>query len=142
MKKCTKCGELKLLSAFGKHKKNKDGLRFRCKSCEATNTRIKRKQVLEQDYLGTRLKERARNLKRMFGMTLEEYDEKLFLQNNVCKICKKQCKTGKRLAVDHDHVSGKIRDLLCTNCNQGLGKFQDNPELLEKAAEYLKKWQS
>lgn len=142
MKKCTKCNENKPLTAFGKHKRHKDGLRFRCKECEKVDTKNKRKESLEQDYLGTRLKERASNLKRVFGMSLKEYDEKLLLQDSVCKICKEKCKSGRRLAVDHDHSSGQIRDLLCTNCNQGLGKFQDNPELLEKAAEYLKRWQN
>lgn len=142
MKTCVKCKETKPLFDFGKHKNNKDGLRFRCKECEKIDRQQKRKKELEADYLGQRLKERASNLKRMFGLSIEEYDNKAKLQNNVCAICLKVCKSGKRLAVDHDHKTGNIRDLLCGNCNGGLGKFQDNPQLLEKAAEYLKKWQN
>ena len=139
MKKCTKCGELKSLFEFSKHKRHRDGLRFRCKGCEAEDAKAKKKESLEKDYLGTRLKERANNLKRMFGMSLEDYEQKAKAQNNVCVICKEACKSGKNLAVDHDHNTGAIRDLLCGNCNGGLGKFQDSPELLEKAAEYLRK---
>lgn len=138
-KQCTKCKQVKLFSEFSKHCRHKDGLRFRCKKCESEDGKESKKKRLEQDYLGTRLKERANNLKRMFGMSLEEYDNKAKQQNNVCAICGDVCKSGKRLAVDHNHKTGKIRDLLCGNCNGGLGKFQDNPELLIKAAEYLRK---
>lgn len=135
MKKCYKCGEVKPLDAFDRNKAKPDGRATECKECR----KHKKKKELEADYLGTRLKERANNLKRMFGMSLEEYDLKLQAQNGVCAICGGLCKSGKRLAVDHNHTTGKIRDLLCGNCNGGLGKFLDNPELLEKAADYLRK---
>lgn len=139
MKQCAKCKEIKPLAEFNKHIRCKDGIRTRCKSCEAEDAKQRKIKELEQDYLGTRLKERAANLKRMFGMSLEEYTEKAEKQGNVCAICGSLCKSGKQLAVDHNHNNGAIRDLLCGNCNGGLGKFQDNPELLEKAAEYLRK---
>ena len=134
MKKCYNCGLEKPFELFDKNKAKQDGRATECKQCKKE---FKQKQ-LENDYLGTRLKERANNLKRMFGMSLEAYDEKLKAQNGVCAICGSLCKSGKRLAVDHNHTTGKIRDLLCGNCNGGLGMFQDNPELLLKAADYLK----
>ena len=137
-KQCSKCGDILPISKFGTRKRNPDGLRSQCKDCEYKANKEIRQRKLEEDYLGTRLKERANNLKRMFGMTLEEYDEKLVNQYGGCKICGLTCVSGKRLAVDHDHKTGKIRDLLCNNCNAGLGKFQDNPELLIKAADYLR----
>jgi hypothetical protein len=65
-------------------------------------------------------------------------------QNNLCAICQ-QPETAtlngkiKRLAVDHDHTTNQTRELLCNNCNSMLGYYNDNPELLEKAANYLKK---
>lgn len=138
MKKCTKCGEVKPLEQFSNHIRHKDGKRPRCKTCEAIDQKEAKKKKLEQDFEGTRMKERQHNLKRMFGMSLEEYDSKLQAQNGVCAICGGLCKSGKRLAVDHNHTTGKIRDLLCGNCNGGLGKFLDSPELLLKAADYLK----
>lgn len=134
MKKCSKCQLNKPFEFFDNNKAKTDGKATECKECR----KIKKKEELEKDYLGTRLKERSNNLKRMFGMSLEQYDNKLQKQEGVCAICKGLCKSGKRLAVDHNHTTGKIRDLLCGNCNGGLGKFQDNPELLLKAAEYLK----
>jgi hypothetical protein len=139
MKKCTKCQEVLPLTAFSKHRRYKDGLRFRCKSCESQDAKDKRQKDLATDYEGTRAKERANNLKRMFDISIEYWKQKANAQDNKCAICSKECITGKRLCVDHDHETGQIRDLLCTNCNQGLGKFQDDPQLLEKAADYLRK---
>ena len=139
MKQCTKCKEVLPFSSFGKHCRHKDGLRFRCKPCESADRKETKKKALELDYEGTRLKERADNLKRMFNITPEDWELKASAQKYKCAICKKECITGKRLAVDHDHETGKIRDLLCGNCNQGLGKFKDSPQLLDEAAEYLRK---
>lgn len=76
-------------------------------------------------------------LKKNYGMSQEEYNLKLKEQNNGCAICGRT-QTTKNLAVDHCHTSGKIRSLLCGPCNTGLGQFMDNPELLIKAADYLK----
>jgi Demerecviridae HNH endonuclease len=87
---------------------------------------------------------RDRELRKRFGISLAEYREKESAQNGVCAICQ-QSETMARndkevgLAVDHDHVTGKIRDLLCSQCNQGLGKFEDSPDLLRRAAEYLER---
>jgi Autographiviridae endonuclease VII len=76
----------------------------------------------------------ALNLKRNYGITLDEYQRIYDLQNGRCAICgnKKQ-----RLFVDHCHESKKIRGLLCNNCNFGIGHFKDNPALLAAAIHYL-----
>ncbi len=93
-----------------------------------------------------RYKERQRNgneyfhwLKR-YGINRAVYLEMLAAQNGVCAICLRPPR-GKRksLGVDHDHSTGEIRALLCSNCNFGIGMFEDNPELLQKAIDYLKK---
>lgn len=78
-----------------------------------------------------------------YGLTVEEYDEMLKQQNGVCRICKQPpasegWKTVTRLHVDHDHDTGKVRALLCNNCNRGLGYFQDSYELLTQASNYLR----
>jgi hypothetical protein len=138
-KVCAKCKKELPLSMFGKHCRHKDGLRTRCKECESSDNKARRQQALQEDYEGTREKERASNLHRMFKISIEFWKQKAEAQENKCAICNKECITGKRLAVDHDHETGVIRDLLCSNCNQGLGKFQDSPQLLDKAAEYLRK---
>jgi len=72
-----------------------------------------------------------------FNITLEQYNQIFYLQNHKCAICNDECKTGRKLAVDHDHKTGKIRGLLCMNCNNALGKFKDSKAILMKAIEYL-----
>ncbi len=78
-------------------------------------------------------------LKRIYGITLEEYQEIWDIQQGLCAICKKpeSSQKGKKLAVDHDHSTNKIRGLLCFNCNTAMGGFKENKELLRKAADYL-----
>ena len=80
---------------------------------------------------------RDEKLRREFGISEKEYNEILRSQNGVCAICKKSG-NGKYLAVDHDHISGKVRGLLCQKCNTGIGLLGDNRDSLEKALEYLK----
>lgn len=75
-----------------------------------------------------------------YGLTPEAYDAILQVQNGVCAICGglNPGKTADHsLAVDHSHVSGKIRGLLCIKCNAGLGSFDDNIERMKKAIAYL-----
>lgn len=55
----------------------------------------------------------------------------------LCKICNQSCSSGYKLSVDHCHLTGEIRGLLCLRCNKGLGYFKDNPEFLSKAIKYL-----
>ena len=83
-------------------------------------------------------------LKRYYGIDLKTYNNLQTKQDNKCAICNKEetaidSRTGlvKYLSVDHCHKTGKIRGLLCVNCNQGLGKFKDCHKLLEKATTYL-----
>jgi hypothetical protein len=78
------------------------------------------------------------NLKRMYGMTLDEYDQMLAAQSNGCAICGKSPEeNGKRLAVDHNHNTGEVRGLLCQGCNTALGLLNDNPATLRLATSYL-----
>lgn len=80
---------------------------------------------------------RRENLKKRYGITLQEYDNMLAAQDGVCAICGKECRKNMFLSVDHDHETGAIRGLLCDDCNNGLGKFFDDVSLLQKAIDYL-----
>jgi hypothetical protein len=143
-KECAKCKELKLESEFYKVSKTNPKLRTVCKTCCAETFKINYKKNPEKyrRYTSSRsyrpaLKRKA-NLK-TFGLTVAEYDQMLVAQNNVCAICSNTCSSGKRLAVDHCHITGKIRGLLCRRCNQSIGKFHDDPVLIQKAVDYLLK---
>lgn len=85
------------------------------------------------------------NIKYKYGITWEEYQNLLLAQNYLCKICKSTetstipgTNKPARLCVDHDHLTGKIRGLLCRNCNTAIGKFKENICLLEQAIKYLR----
>lgn len=87
-------------------------------------------------------KRRNSRLKRVYGISLEQYNEMFQKQNGCCAIClqpETRIFAGKisLLAVDHCHISGKIRALLCDNCNKGLGHFKDNQQVLRNAIKYL-----
>ena len=81
---------------------------------------------------------RRTQLLKNYGIYLEQYENILNQQNGVCAICKK-VQTKRRLAVDHDHVTGLVRGLLCTSCNVGLGLLKDDCTLLNEAIKYLTK---
>lgn len=73
---------------------------------------------------------------REYGITIEEYNKLFSKQNGVCAICGQESK-NKRLHIDHNHGSGKVRGLLCNGCNRALGWFGDNISILKSAIQYL-----
>jgi hypothetical protein len=73
-------------------------------------------------------------LKKKYNITLEEYNSMAHSQENKCAICGD---ISGKLCVDHDHKTGEVRGLLCTNCNTSLGKFKDSIEILKNAISYL-----
>lgn len=135
---CRICGDIKANGMFFRDRNRVSGRSGYCKSC--------RSAVIPDDYKAAQ--NRKWLLKKKFGMSLEEYQEKFEAQGGTCMVCK-QPETGtsgryrsqKQLAVDHDHATGQIRDLLCLKCNTGIGMFCDNPDLLQTAIEYLRKWE-
>lgn len=72
-------------------------------------------------------------IKRLFGMSLDDYAAVFKEQGGRCKICPETDK----LVIDHDHVTGKVRGILCRKCNHGLGCFRDNTDYLKGAIDYL-----
>lgn len=85
-------------------------------------------------------KNRSKNskLKFLFGITLREYDAMLASQNDRCRLCNRhKSEFPKNLQVDHNHKTGKIRGLLCGQCNRGIGLLGDSREILLKAADYV-----
>ena len=76
------------------------------------------------------------DLKRRFGIILDDYNQLLYKQESRCAICLIK-QDNRRFSVDHDHKTGKVRGLLCSTCNMGLGCLQDDAELLRKLATYI-----
>lgn len=90
-------------------------------------------------YQGNKDRYRAIDLKRNYGITVEYYDALDKQQAGKCAICGGVNKNGKRLAVDHEHKTGKVRGLLCLPCNLLLGNAEERVPVLVNAIEYLEK---
>lgn len=104
--------------------------------------RLKCIQLSKQYYQKNPLKAIARIFKK-YGLTIEDYTKMLKEQKNGCAICNHKftdTKTFKnRLFVDHCHKTGKVRGLLCSECNFGISKFKDNPKIILSAMRYIEK---
>ncbi|KKM26565.1 hypothetical protein LCGC14_1583510 [marine sediment metagenome] len=85
---------------------------------------------------------KSSRMKAKYGISLDEVEALLEKQNGLCAICQQPEQETirgkyKQLAIDHDHKTGRIRGLLCANCNQGLGRFEDDPARLLAAVQYI-----
>ena len=103
------------------------------------NNKEKIKKV-KKEYTKTHKKETKNlNLKRCYGITIEQYNQMFNVQEGKCKVCgKHQSELYQPLGVDHNHTTGKVRGLLCPNCNSILGHAKDNTDTLQKVIIYLK----
>jgi len=101
--------------------------------------REKRKTRSKKWYHENKERVRIRDVAKKFNLPSEEYKAMVERQHNLCAICGGPPKQRTYLCVDHCHSKDKTRELLCITCNAGLGQFYDDPELLEKAAAYLRK---
>lgn len=137
MKTCKTCGEEKPLDQYHKMKKAKDGLQHFCKPCNNQIQRDRRAKKLDQHQAYMK----NWQLQNKYGITLDDYNTMAQSQEGLCAICRQPQRGGndrtRELVVDHDHVTGKVRGLLCTSCNRGLGFFGDRAELLRNAADYI-----
>ena len=84
----------------------------------------------------TTAERREFHLRGKYGITSIEYDQLRVIQNGACALC---FRTDRKLGVDHNHQTGKVRGLLCNSCNTALGAMNDDPDRLQNAIQYLKK---
>lgn len=148
-KRCSCCQEAKPVSEFYKDASKPDELEYRCKECcskyckqyyQKNRKQIqKRARQWQRENPGVRAKiHRENQLKRKYGLTPEDYDQMLADQNGCCAICGgRQSKSNRRLAVDHDKETKRVRGLLCVSCNRGIGYLQHNTDILRNAVAYL-----
>lgn len=130
-KTCKTCGETKPITDFYK---SNQYFSSHCKVCDSKKNKAYHEKHKERRHL----QHRAWRTKSKYGLTLEEYDEMLKSQGNLCAICGNLETIDRAMAVDHDHVTGLVRGILCSNCNNGLGRFKDDIKVLENAIEYLR----
>jgi hypothetical protein len=133
-KRCPKCGQTKSRDAdFGRRRNGYS--RSLCRACEAAGWKKWRTANPEK----VAAHNRKTSLKRYFGITEEQYRELAEIQQHACAICGIGADSvrGGRLHIDHCHQTGRIRGLLCSACNTGIGLFGDDAERLRMAIEYL-----
>lgn len=128
---CRVCGETKPATSFRRDTSRAIGYRVQCKACYAADMKQRRHAGS-----GGVDAQRAWMLKHRFDLTVEQYDAMLEKQGGVCGMCGQTCSSGRRLAVDHDHQTGRVRGLLCVRCNRGLGAYELHRENAER---YLQK---
>lgn len=124
-RECRTCKITKNLSEF-----HKTGKYWRpdCRDC--WNKKLPRR--------GPQLTAWGNYLKKKYGLSPDEYESLRSLRNGRCDICQREPKSISELHLDHDHVTGRIRGFICTNCNRGLGYFQDDQPRLIQAIAYLR----
>lgn len=132
-KECRSCKQLRPYAEFYAHPRTKDGRCTECRTCHVARVKVWRATKGRGRLPGYG---RKASLKRLYSLSVEEVEKMSVAQNHKCAICGATAK-AKRLQVDHNHSTGKIRQLLCHLCNRGLGLFRDNPVLLERATKYL-----
>lgn len=160
-KSCSTCGKVLPLDAFSPRSDAPDGRAYQCRACfraarvreryaNDPNFREKRRHYWQRhkDLKGpewARERNRRYKLEANYGLSIEDYDALSVAQGGVCAICGGLPYGGRVdarkqfLSVDHDHVTGAVRGLLCDGCNTGLGQFKDDPDRLIAAIEYLKR---
>lgn len=121
---CTTCNKFKDASQFTLSRDSRSfggiSMRSKCKECDE-------------------FRKYRRFIKKTYDFSYEKYEEMLESQNYSCAICDSKISSNrtKRLFIDHCHTTMKVRGLLCSSCNNGLGLFKDSPTLLKKAIGYL-----
>ena len=136
MKTCTKCGETKELAEFHRDAKKHDGRRARCKTCLCEYKRqyyAANRDKASAYYYST---ERDRRRHNKYNLTPEEIMQLQIRQCNSCGVC--QTWLGDSPYVDHCHETGRVRGLLCSNCNLAIGKLGDTIEGVRRALHYLR----
>lgn len=116
-KKCSSCQEALAPDEFYKRAASHDGLDTKCKRCNWKS-----------------------DMRKQYGLDYEDYLSLFRKQGGACAICRRIEDEGRRtrLSVDHCHYTKKVRGLLCSSCNLGLGKFRDDPQRIQAAADYLR----
>lgn len=133
MRRCKKCGAEKPLGEFSKHPECFGGRTRTCTSCENTV----RRESYWRDPGSVRTRARKARLFKLFRITPEEWSAFFEKQGGVCAICGLPELPNRRLAVDHNHTTGKVRGLLCRACNTAIGFLKDSTATLSAAIEYI-----
>jgi hypothetical protein len=123
---CPDCDSVKALEDFPRTPASRTGRGSYCLPCHNARGKISREKAGGS---------RTYHLARRYGISAEEVEVMSQQQGGLCAICR----AAPAAHVDHDHVTGAVRQLLCFNCNGGLGQFRDDPRVLREVARYIER---
>jgi len=133
---CPECNDFLPLSEFYKDGRTSCGLTRKCRTHHSRRSYKSRQKNPQHATKSARYEySRARNLAK-YGLDEEKFQARLDEQGG-CGICLRTEPVGNGWQVDHDHKTGRVRGILCSNCNTALGKFQDDPEIMKRAIEWI-----
>lgn len=133
---CSKCGVDKADDEFYRNPSSPSGRRTQCKTCCREYTKARYSKEATTEYSRSRAGRNA-YLKYNYGITVDQYEARLAAQRGGCAICSRACSSGKRLSVDHDHVTGVVRGLICMKCNLAVGHIEAVKPNLYDVLSYL-----
>lgn len=148
VKKCTCCEQVKPITDFYVNTTRPNGTivyHARCKLCYSAHYASKWHTQEEKDKRKELFRRREKfnsswhkdyRVRTKYGITLEQYDQMFDAQQGKCYICGNLTQKDK-ICVDHDHISGQVRKLLCFRCNTTLGQVGENVELLQALINYI-----
>lgn len=160
LKWCNQCKRLRPMGEFDRLARSVDGHANCCKSCKKAESAARRQRQMAEDpeLLLQRDRDRAKkwrdarkgseslfrreknqDLLRDYGITLAQFESMLASQRYRCAICLTLLHGRRAAHVDHDHKTGRVRGILCTHCNRGIGCLRDDPAALRRAARYLER---
>jgi hypothetical protein len=132
-RRCSHCKLEKEIAEFGRDRGGLDGFAHKCLEC----SRMFQRRIYDRNPEYTRDKE----FRRRYGIDVDTYERMYGEQEGYCAICgKHESKQSRRLSIDHNHITGEIRALLCHDCNTVIGFSHESVEILTKAVLYLKRW--
>ena len=132
---CSDCKQLLQIENFNINRSTKRGRDRRCKLCTSIAVKAWRRANPERAA--------SHHRKRLYGISTEQFEAMYNNQAGLCGACTTQIpKYGRSVAIDHNHKTGKVRGLLCHNCNDALGKLKDSPALVKNLLDYIIKYEA
>ena len=131
-KKCGSCRRYKPRDKFSRAAKAKDGLQHYCKACASKRERARKAERPETPRV-----RRDRYLRLTHGLTIEQHEAMLAAQHGRCACCHDPLGEGHNQVVDHSHVTGRFRGIICRGCNLAIGHARDDVRRLQCMIAYL-----
>ena len=135
LRRCSGCQRDLPPDAFNRDKKNRDGLNSYCRECHGATKKAAYAARPQAYAMRIAMNHRTRT----YGITAERFAAMVEAQSNACAICGTDMGKGRNRHVDHCHMTGNIRALLCHHCNIALGGARDDPALLRAMADYIER---